>query len=193
MIECSSAIARAVRAGHPGMVLRPSADHGQALSEPAAGWTLGLEQRSERQQIVGQRLGWCQPLTAHLKPRQRPGELPRGPGRRRVTRSGRTPCSSSSRAAGIMVSSLGGRPLIAVGRQVPASVRAQPTAPIAYPPRANNRRAASTLRNRARACPIGTRVVRSCWRSNTNSRLGSSWSPRRRRRARRTGRRHGSA
>ena len=75
MIACSRAIARAVRAASAGVVLGPSADHRQPLSEPSAGRPLGLEQGPQGQQVVGQRLERRQPLTAHLKARQRPGEL----------------------------------------------------------------------------------------------------------------------
>ena len=80
--ERSSAIARAIRCGEGRAVLRGGADHRQPLREPPAGRPLGLEQRPQREQIVGERLERRQPLAAHLKARQRPAELAAARGRR---------------------------------------------------------------------------------------------------------------
>ncbi len=65
---------------------------------------LGLEQRPQRQQVVGQRLERREPLAAHLEPRQRPGDLAlraasaarpgcRTPAARPPARPGSTSCS----------------------------------------------------------------------------------------------------
>ena len=78
--------------GQRGSVLGRGADRRQPPGEPPARRSLGLEQRPQRQQVVGQRLERRQPLAAHLEPRQRPGDL--AAARVRAARSGcRTPAA----------------------------------------------------------------------------------------------------
>ncbi len=64
--------------GHVGAGLGLGAEDGQPLGEPAAARPLGLEQRAERQQIVGQCLDRGEALASHLEARQRPRELAAG-------------------------------------------------------------------------------------------------------------------
>ena len=61
--------------GQSGLLLRLRAQHRETLSEPSAGRALRLEQRSQREQVVGQSLERGEPLAAHLEPRERPREL----------------------------------------------------------------------------------------------------------------------
>ena len=64
--------------GEPGALLGLGADRRQPLRQPAAGRSLGLEQGTQRQQVIGKRLERRQPFAPHLKPRQRPGDLAAG-------------------------------------------------------------------------------------------------------------------
>ena len=116
--------------GERGALIALAADHREPLGEPPALRPLGLEQRPQRHQVIGQRLERREPLASHLEPGERPGELAAF-GRRRVTRLVNAR-SSSSWSPRISVSSLG-RPLPpnGTGRQGPVSVRVHASGPSA--------------------------------------------------------------
>ena len=127
----SSEIAWAVALGQRGaLVGRAQITASRWASRPLDG-PLRLQQRPQRQQIVGERLERCQPLAAHLKPRQRPGQLAaaRGPPADQVAERaqlvllrGRDQRQQAGPAADRR-----SRP----AARLPASVRVQPTGPIA--------------------------------------------------------------
>src|SRR5439155_14824477 len=58
-------------------LLRLRADGGDAAREPSRPRALGLEQRTEAEQVIGQSLEGSDALAAHLEPRERPGDLAR--------------------------------------------------------------------------------------------------------------------
>ena len=141
--------------GHRGALLLGRAQRGDAAREPAARRALGLEQRAQRQQVVGQRLEQARALAAELVAAQRPRELAgarRAAGHQRDERAqlvlGRPRRPSSTPC---------GRPPVprSPSDHGPAPIRSHATGASATRAGSNSRSALSSRRKRMRASVIG--------------------------------------
>ena len=155
MTARSSDTACAMRSVTRDALVLGRAQRRDAAGEAAALRALGLEQRAQRQQVVGQRLEQARPLAAELVAAQRPGELA---GARRAARDER-----DERAQLVLGVRLRSRARRAGARRCrrspsvhgPAPLRSHATGPSATRAGSNSRSALSSRRKRTRASVSG--------------------------------------